>query len=149
MNTSFRDSVDVASARGQASEVTSIVLLGASFKTAPIDFREYVVARMLNGWTLKIPLDKMGVLERSVIETCNRIELYLVAGDPQKTAKSILPESDGNSAGGFYLKIRSRRDQSYLRCGLRHGLPRHRRGADTSAGPLRLPESVFSREDGD
>lgn len=92
MNASVRDSVDVASARGQRLETASIVLLGTSFKIAPMDFRERVVAQMLNGGTLKTPLERMGVFESSVIKTCNGIELYLVANDQEKTVKSILPE---------------------------------------------------------
>lgn len=56
------------------------MLLGTPFTTAPIDFRErvVVVARMFNGGAREIPLERMGVLESSVIETCNRIEFYLV-----------------------------------------------------------------------
>ncbi len=78
--------------------------MGTSFKTTPIDFRERVVARLLNGGTLKIPLDRIGVLEYSVIETCNRVELYLVARDPENIANSVLPELDRNSTGSFYMK---------------------------------------------
>lgn len=104
MNLSADDGVDTAFPEGGSLNAVSIALLGTSFKTAGIDFRERVAIRFLNNGKLKIPLDAMGILENSIIETCNRIELYLVAKNPHKASKLVLKELGGGSDGSFYVK---------------------------------------------
>ncbi len=106
MKVSTNDGVGVASTQGELLKAASIILLGTSFRTAPIDFRESVAARIVNKGALKITLGRMGVLESSIIETCNRVELYLIANDPENTVESVLSElGGGSSADNFYLKI--------------------------------------------
>ena len=81
----------------------SVVLVGTSFKSAPIAFRERAArsfsATDVMGLVEGIP----GVLESSVIETCNRVEMYIAATDPAASAASLLSRLDGNS-NGFYVK---------------------------------------------
>jgi glutamyl-tRNA reductase len=105
MKASAAKGVDIASAQAEFSKVATVILLGTSFKTAPIDFRERFATRLRNGRELKNTLDRIGVLESSVIETCNRVELYLVTNDPEITVKSIVPRLGYDSPDNLYLKI--------------------------------------------
>src|ERR1700722_12197506 len=102
MGASAESGVNVALTQYESGSVASIILLGASFKTAPIGFRERFAAQLLSNGVLRIPLDKAGVLESSMIETCNRVELYLVAADLKKAVESVLAGFDEGSFANLY-----------------------------------------------
>ncbi len=77
-----------------------IVLLGTSHKTANLDFREKFAVR-LDG-ARDFPL-AAGLREHSVLQTCNRVELYGTM-TPEGRANSILESLGYETAEGFYLK---------------------------------------------
>jgi glutamyl-tRNA reductase len=105
MKVSAESGVNVALTQSELGKAASIILLGASFKTAPIDFRERFAAQLLCNGVLRIPLDKTGAIESSIIETCNRVELYLVTIDPKNAVESVLGGLDDSSADNLYQKI--------------------------------------------
>src|ERR1017187_2747764 len=105
MKVSAESGVNVALTQSELGKAASIMLLGASFKTAPIDFRERFAAQLLCNGVLRIPLDKTGAIESSIIETCNRVELYLVTIDPKNAIESVLGGLDDSSADNLYQKI--------------------------------------------
>ena len=78
----------------------SIVLVGTSFRSAPIAFRERAAKEHFgkDGLAAGTP----GALESSVIETCNRVEMYLAASDPASAAESLLSRLGSD---GYYVKI--------------------------------------------
>jgi glutamyl-tRNA reductase len=91
---------------GDAAETRrtpSIVLIGTSFKSAPIAFRERVSKGLLGIGREALLAGTPGVLESSVIETCNRVEMYIAASDPVAASESLLARLDGES-DRFYVK---------------------------------------------
>src|SRR5580700_8803267 len=103
MKASAESGVSVALTQHELGRAASIILLGASFKTAPIGFRERFAAQLLSNRALRIGPAK-GVTESSIIETCNRVELYLVATDPKGAVESVLAGLDGGSSENLYQK---------------------------------------------
>jgi len=97
--------VNVAPTRYELGNAASIILLGTSFKAAPIGFRERFASQLLSNGVLRISLDETGVTESSIIETCNRVELYLVATDPKSAVEAVLAGLDYGSADNLYQKI--------------------------------------------
>jgi len=82
------------------------LLVGASFRTAPLAVRERIAARLDRDDNLGA-LKRAGALESSVIKTCNRLELYLTTRYPEITAESVIAMlSDGKgSSEDFYVKL--------------------------------------------
>jgi glutamyl-tRNA reductase len=81
----------------------SLVLVGTSFKSAPLAFRERA-ARQLSGTQGGMLLASIsGVDESSIIETCNRVEVYMTATDPSAAAGSLITKLGGGPEG-FYVK---------------------------------------------
>ncbi len=83
-----------------------MVLVGVSFRTARIGVRELVAARLPK---IPGPGDKAGrgqVYESAVLETCNRLEVYLACSSPGDVAKLAVARLDGGSAPpeSFYVK---------------------------------------------
>jgi glutamyl-tRNA reductase len=96
--------VSAALTQYESGKAASIILLGTSFKTAPIGFRERFAEQLLGDGALRIRLAEGGVTESSIIETCNRVELYLVAADPKSAVESVLAGLDGGSSENLYQK---------------------------------------------
>lgn len=63
--------------------LSSIILIGTSFKTSPIGFREKLSGVLSGVAAQRHPLE--GVKESTIVQTCNRIELYAVSGEPERT----------------------------------------------------------------
>ncbi len=74
----------------QIPPLTSIVLVGTSFKTSSIGFRERYLRSLLENNGIVVPLTKPLVLESSWLITCNRMELYLATDNPERAVESIL-----------------------------------------------------------
>src|ERR1700689_3121134 len=104
MKASAESGVSVAPTQYELRKAASIILLGTSFKTAPIGFRERFAAQLLSDGALRLGLAKSGVTESSIIETCNRVELYLVAADPKSAVESVLAGLDEGSSENLYQK---------------------------------------------
>ena len=93
-----------ADAKGKPA-APSIVLVGTSFKTAGIEMRERVANRLSNALEPGIRTEDGGVFESSVLETCNRLEVYLACGEPGKVARSVVARLGGRvSPQSFYVK---------------------------------------------
>jgi len=104
MEASAESGVSVAPIQYESGKAASIILLGASFKTVPIGFRERFAAQLLSDGALRLGFAKSGVTESSIIETCNRVELYLVATDPKGAVESVLAGLDEGSSENLYHK---------------------------------------------
>jgi glutamyl-tRNA reductase len=104
MEASAESGVSVAPNQYESGSAGSIILLGTSFKTAPIGFRECFASHLLSNGVLRTPLANTVVTESSIIETCNRVELYLVATDPKNAVESVLAGFDDGSADNLYQK---------------------------------------------
>jgi len=81
----------------------SLVVVGTSFKSAPIAFRERAAQELLGAGRGAQIATTPGVLESSVIETCNRVEVYVSTSAPDAAARSLLSRLEGGS-DGFYVK---------------------------------------------
>jgi len=108
ISTSFEESDPLSIAQRLAGDsgphsLPSIVLVGTSFKTAPIALRERALRELFGGAGNLLIANAPGVLESSVIETCNRIEVYASTVDPKATV-SFIQASLGTDSGGFYVK---------------------------------------------
>ena len=88
-----------------ATKASSIVLVGTSFKTSPLAFREALAARLSRESAKLIRLS--GVKEYAQMVTCNRIEI-LMATDSAKTAEHAflawLSRTPGMSPGSTYVR---------------------------------------------
>lgn len=82
---SAKGSVSRASASARAS---SIVLVGTSFKTSSLAFREGMARRLLRESDKLLRLQ--GVKEYAQLVTCNRIEILLVADSSKEVEKALL-----------------------------------------------------------
>jgi glutamyl-tRNA reductase len=85
---------------------SSVVLVGTSFRTAGIDSRERIGRRLSQ---VPEPGHRVGrgkIFESSVLETCNRVEVYLACSSPNEVAKSVMARlgEDGSSSESFYVK---------------------------------------------
>ena len=84
----------------RAGSVPRIILVGTSYKTADISFRENFAERVRN---VQDVASAGGVREYSVLETCNRVELYTaVAGEG--TVEAVVRALGYQSAEGFYIR---------------------------------------------
>ncbi|MDG7007499.1 MAG: glutamyl-tRNA reductase [Nitrososphaerota archaeon] len=92
--------------RRERAQMQSVVLVGTSFRTARIEVRELVATRLSK---IPEPGDQVGsgqVFESAVLETCNRLEVYLACSSPADVARRVLTMLDGSGAlqGSFYVK---------------------------------------------
>ena len=88
-----------------ATKASSIILVGTSFKTSSLAFREALAARLSRESAKLIRLS--GVKEYAQMVTCNRIEI-LMATDSAKTAEHAflawLSRTPGMSPGSTYVR---------------------------------------------
>lgn len=88
-----------------ATKASSIILVGTSFKTSPLAFREALAARLSRESAKLIRLS--GVKEYAQMVTCNRIEM-LMATDSAKAAEHAflawLSRTPGMSPGSTYVR---------------------------------------------
>ncbi len=88
--------------------LSSIIQIGTSFKTSSIEFREKL-SRVHSGQpTQWHPLE--GVKESTVLQTCNRIELYAVSEEPERTEAEFFSH--------LPARLRERRDCFYVLRGM-------------------------------
>ena len=79
--------------------MSELLALGISHKTAPVALRERVALTDARaGEFLRELLADAAVHEAVVISTCNRTEVYLVAGDPVEAETAAL--GDARPPGG-------------------------------------------------
>lgn len=90
----------------RAGTAPSIVLVGTSFRTADIGSRERIAKRLSEIPGTGSPFGEGGVLESSVLETCNRLEVYMACSNPKEVAASVIRRLDGagTSSKSFYVK---------------------------------------------
>lgn len=86
-------------------EGPSLVLVGTSFRTADLDTREEI-SRILSGGSDFFQSISGIATEASVLETCNRLEFYLVSAEPEKTAAALLGRFAGADIpeSSFYVR---------------------------------------------
>ncbi len=84
----------------------SVVLVGTSFRTAGIALRERVARRLVKISESEFQRGAGGVSEISVLETCNRLEVYLACTRPREASTSLIDRlgEPGTPSGGFYTK---------------------------------------------
>lgn len=85
----------------EANENSEIILLGTSFKTAGIGFREKFAAALMREEGLG---SLVGLREFSVLQTCNRVELYCFLKGDGSSVESILNQLGCDSQEGLYIK---------------------------------------------
>jgi glutamyl-tRNA reductase len=75
---------------GKAAPTIDIVVLGVSHRTAPVALREKlsVVPEQLDA-TLRELRTLPGVREVALLSTCNRVEIYAVASDPEGALRAM------------------------------------------------------------
>lgn len=84
----------------------SVVLVGTSFRTAGIAIREQIARRLSKIPESGLRLGAGGVSEISVLETCNRVEVYFACTRPQEVSVSVVSRLGGPGAPprAFYAK---------------------------------------------
>lgn len=88
--------------------LSSIILIGTSFKTSSIEFREEL-SRALSGQSAQRHPPE-GAKESTTLQTCNRIELYVVSGQPERTEAEFFSH--------LPARLRERRDCFYVLRGM-------------------------------
>lgn len=90
----------------QGRATPSLVLVGASFRTAGVPARERMARRLSRLPAQNLLRGNGGVLESAVLQTCNRVEIYLVCHSPDRAAKLVVAKLGGNGSSqeGFYVK---------------------------------------------
>ncbi len=79
-----------------------IVMIGTSFKTAPLAVRERVGDRVNRG--SEVPKALPGVTEYAELVTCNRIELVFATKSPDLTEKGFFSWFSGMPPDSFYVR---------------------------------------------
>lgn len=84
----------------------SLVLVGTSFRTAEISTRERIAGRLSEVSESGLRVGRGRIFESSILETCNRLEVYLACSSPNEVAKSVMTilDGDGTSSESFYVK---------------------------------------------
>ncbi len=83
----------------------AVALVGVSFRTAGIEARERIARRLAELRDLGIQSLDRRVQESTILETCNRLELYLVCTEPHVVTKSLVARLEGGSpADGFFVE---------------------------------------------
>lgn len=85
------------------ARASSVVLVGTSFKTSSIALRESVLSSFEEISDPACDNVPDGILERCLLVTCNRIELYAAASEPEAAAKLILSRMPPRSLIGNNL----------------------------------------------
>ena len=70
--------------------LTSIVLIGTSFKTSSIGYRERALKLFQASSRRAVRRAAPHALESCLLVTCNRMELYVATDDPVWVAESVL-----------------------------------------------------------
>ncbi len=99
------DSDYTKNAKGAVSRASSIVLVGASFKTSSLAFRE-ALAERLSRESSKLP-HIHGVKEYAQLITCNRIEILLAADSAKGAEKALvawLSKTPEMKPGSVYVR---------------------------------------------
>jgi glutamyl-tRNA reductase len=90
--------------RAASTRASSIVLLGASFKSSSLAFREALAARLSRESAKLTRLE--GVRENAQLVTCNRIEIVLAADSPSAAERAVLAwlsKTPGATPASVYL----------------------------------------------
>ncbi|MEM0116888.1 MAG: glutamyl-tRNA reductase [Conexivisphaerales archaeon] len=87
----------------QKEQVSTLTLLGLSYRTSDISYRERVYFALDS---LKRKVNDESIVDEFLsLVTCSRIELYFVAKNPQKAVDFILSSlPDAHSGNRFYIK---------------------------------------------
>ncbi len=105
-NVKYNESIEAPDSpvRAVKQAAPTVVLVGISYRTADIASREEIARRQSKASELWPRLD--GVTEISVLETCNRLEVYLSSTDPREAAEGIVGMLSGNRIpqSSFYVK---------------------------------------------
>lgn len=73
--------------------MSELLLLGTSYKTAPLALRERIALTEVGVQTLLAEVSSSpDVQEAVVVSTCNRTELYLVVGDPVEAESAVVAQ---------------------------------------------------------
>lgn len=89
-----------------ADNLTSIILIGLSYKTSDISYREKVY-RLLERIKMKLDSERLIADEYLFLTTCSRIEMYFVTKCPEQLVGiilSMMPGSDSEKKEKFYVK---------------------------------------------
>lgn len=100
-------SIDSSPARvSRAGTAPSIVLVGTSFRTADIDSRERIAKRLSEIPGPGIRVGNGRIFESSVLETCNRLEVYIACSSHSEVAKWMMTRlaGDGAPPESFYVR---------------------------------------------
>jgi glutamyl-tRNA reductase len=87
------------------ARASSIILVGTSFKTSSLAFRE-ALARRLSRESAKLPR-LPGIKEYAQLVTCNRIEILIAADSPKAAEQSFLTwlsKTPGMKTGSVYVR---------------------------------------------
>ncbi len=86
--------------------LTSIVLIGTSFKTSSIGYRERALKLFQASSRRAVRRAAPHTLESCLLVTCNRMELYVATDDPVWVAESVLSGMPKSEEGAelFYVK---------------------------------------------
>src|SRR5690242_11906511 len=100
---------------GSSSVEASIVLIGLSHHTAPVELREQVAVPngLLDG-TLQQLVALPGVSEAAILSTCNRVEVIACGPDGEALARTLpafLAESHGVSVEDVTPRLYVHRDR--------------------------------------
>jgi glutamyl-tRNA reductase len=85
----------------------SVALIGTSFRTSPIEFRERLVNFLFDNYSDNCSRLGMQILEYVPLITCNRVEMYFVTPDPERVVSNfmyLLERSLGESRSLFYIR---------------------------------------------
>ncbi len=82
-----------------------MALVGASFRTARVEARERIARRLAELRDAGIQSVDARVQESVILETCNRLELYLVCTEPHVVTKSFVERlCDGSSPEDLFVE---------------------------------------------
>src|SRR5208283_4335552 len=86
--------------------LTSIVLIGTSFKTSSIGYRERALKLFQASSRKAVRRASPHTMESCLLVTCNRMELYVATDDPVWVAESVLSGMPKSKVGAesFYVK---------------------------------------------
>jgi glutamyl-tRNA reductase len=82
-----------------------VVLVGTSYRRADISIRERITRRLAGIPEPGLHAVSGGVSESAVLETCNRLEVYLVGNHPDEAARSVVTKLGGKCPSEtFFVK---------------------------------------------
>jgi glutamyl-tRNA reductase len=94
-----------SSHHGEVGSRTSILLIGTSFKTSSIAFRERVIRTLQRDGAARAR-GNPHLLEGCLLVTCNRIEFYVATDDPNEMEARVFSDlfGSGSARNSFYFK---------------------------------------------